>query len=176
MEEWYALRVKSRREKHVAASACNKGFDAYLPLYACRHRWSDRFKLVELPLFPGYVFCRLNVARRLPVLTIPGVLHIVSIGKTPIPIDEVEIAAIRAATDSKLSVEPYPFMQVGQRVRLQSGPLTGFEGILLAGLGQKRVVISLSVLKRSVVMEIEPWWLAPREPREVGLPLCSERA
>ena len=176
MEEWYALRVKSRREKYVANCACNKGYDVFLPVYGHRHRWSDRFKIVELPLFPGYVFCRLDRAQRVPLLMIPGVLHIVSTGKSPVPIDDMEIDAIRAATDSQLTVEPYPFVGVGQRVRLQRGPLKGFEGILLAGPDHRRVVISLSVLKRSVVLEVEPWWISPVELREFALPFLPGRA
>jgi transcription antitermination factor NusG len=80
---WFALRVKSRFEKLVTSMARNKGFEEFLPLYQSRRRWSDRLKSVELPLFPGYVFCKLHPEHRLPLLTIPGVLHFVGIGKSP---------------------------------------------------------------------------------------------
>src|SRR5579863_2483916 len=96
---WFALRVKSRSEKIVATIARNKGFEEFLPLYQSRRRWSDRFKSVELPLFPGYVFCRLNPEFRLPLLTIPGVMSFVGIGKVPVPIEEAEIAAIKRRSE-----------------------------------------------------------------------------
>ena len=128
---WFALRVKSRSEKIVSTIARNKGFEEFLPLYQSRRRWSDRFKSVEVPLFPGYVFCRLNPEFRLPLLTIPGVLSFVGIGKVPVPIDDAEIAAIQTAVGSGLLAEPYPFLEVGQRVRIAEGPLAGSKGFWL---------------------------------------------
>ena len=161
-EHWFALRVKSRTEKVVAMMARNKGFEEFLPLYESRNRWSDRTKSVQLPLFPGYVFCRLNPERRLPVLTIPGVLHFVGIGKTPVPVEETEIAAIRRAIESGLSTEPWPFLQAGQRVRLDRGPLAGLEGILIEAQKQERLVVSVTLLQRSVAVEIERHWATPQ--------------
>jgi len=120
-EQWFALRVKSRSEKVVSTIARNKGFEEFLPVYECRQRWSDRLKSVEFPLFPGYVFCRLDPRHRLPLLTIPGVLQFVGIGKTPVPIDDEEIIAIQSAVKSGLSSEPWPFLEAGQRVRLRMG-------------------------------------------------------
>lgn len=128
---WFALRVKSRTEKVVATIARNKGFEEFLPLYKCRRRWSDRFKSVEMPLFPGYVFCRLNPEFRLPLLTIPGVMSFVGIGRAPMPIDDAEITAIQTAVGAGLVAEPHPFLEVGQRVRLAEGPLAGLEGFSL---------------------------------------------
>jgi transcription antitermination factor NusG len=158
---WFALRVKSRCEKVVANMAHNKGFDEYLPLYRCRHRWSDRVKEVEVPLFPGYVFCNLNPEHRLPLLTIPGVLYLVGVGKTPVPIDDNEILAIQVATRSGLPTEPWPFLQAGERVLLEGGPLAGFEGLLIETRKQHRVVVSVSLLMRSVAVEIERNWVRP---------------
>ena len=99
---WFALRVKSRSEKIVSTIVRYKGFEEFLPLYQSRRRWSDRFKSVELPLFPGYVFCRVDPEHRLPLLTIPGVLDFVRIGRVPAPIDTAEIAAIQTAIGSGL--------------------------------------------------------------------------
>lgn len=168
---WFALRVKSRAEKIVATIARNKGFEEFLPLYQSRRRWSDRFKSVELPLFPGYVFCRLNPEFRLPLLTIPGVLSFVGIGKTPVPIDEAEIAAIRTAIGAGLSAEPYPFLEVGQKVRLAEGPLAGLEGLLVEVRKQQRLAVSVSLLKRSVAVEIDRHWVRPLDAsgREVSI-------
>jgi transcription antitermination factor NusG len=131
------------------------------PLYQARHNWSDRSKSVDLPLFPGYVFCRLEAERRFPLLTIPGVLHVVDIGKIPVPIDDTEIATIEAAIHSDLKVEPWPFLEAGQRVRLGSGPLSGREGFLVNTVERPRVVLSLSALERSIAVEIDHRWLAP---------------
>ncbi|MBZ5581669.1 MAG: UpxY family transcription antiterminator [Acidobacteriia bacterium] len=169
--QWFAFRVKSRSEKLVSAAAHSKGFEEFLPLCCQRRRWSDRFKSVELPLFPGYVFCRLDATYRLPLLTIPGVLHVVGIGKIPVPIDDAEIAAIQTAMRSGLTVEPWPFLDVGQRVRVEYGPLAGMEGILVELRKQNRIVISVSLLKRSVGVEIEADWVAPLNVRTHGLPL-----
>ncbi len=162
---WFALRVKPRFEKLVASVAHNKGFEQFLPLYLSRRRWSDRYKSVELPLFPGYVFCRLDPDLRLPLLTIPGVLHFVGIGKVPAPIDPAEITAIQAAIRSGLNTEPWPFLTVGQRVRLEAGPLAGAEGFLTEVRKQHRLVVSLTLLQRSVAVEIERDWARPLDTR-----------
>jgi transcription antitermination factor NusG len=161
---WFALRVKSRSEKIVSTIARYKGFEEFLPLYHSRRRWSDRFKSVELPLFPGYVFCRANPQFRLPLLTIPGVLSFVGIGKVPAPIDQAEIAAIQRAIGAGLRAEPYPFLEVGQRVRLAEGPLAGLEGFLVEVRKQQRIAVSVSLLKRSVAVEIDRHWVRPLGP------------
>ena len=172
-DRWFAIRVKSRAENMVAMMMHNKGFEEFSPLYQCRRRWSDRFKSLEIPLFPGYVFCRLNPEHRLPILIIPGVLHFVGIGKVPVPIDEGEIAAIQAATRAGLSAEPWPFLQVGQRVRLEEGPLAGVEGFLSEIRKQHRLIVSVTLLQRSVAVEIQREWVRPLDASgcEIMIPL-----
>ena len=170
--QWFALRVKSRAEKVVAMMARNKGFEEFLPIYRSRHHWSDRTKSVEMPLFPGYVFCRLNPQRRLPLLTIPGVLHFVGIGKVPVPIEETEITAIRRALESGLSTEPWPFLEVGQRVRLEGGPLAGLEGVLTEARKEQRLVVSITLLRRAVAVGIERHWVRPLDAS--GRPVISQ--
>ncbi len=159
--QWFAIRVKSGTERLVASVAHNKGIEEFVPLYKIRRRWSDRIKSLETPLFPGYVFCRLHPQCRLPVLTISGVMHFVGIGKIPAPIDDAEIARIQRAAGSGLLIEPWPFLNIGQPVRLQDGPLAGLDGILIEVRKQQRVVVSVSLLKRSVAVEIERDWLEP---------------
>jgi transcription antitermination factor NusG len=153
--------VRSRCEKTVATIVRNKGFEDFLPIHASRRRWSDRLKSVELPLFPGYVFCRLEPQQRLSVLTIPGVLHLVGIGKTPIPIEDHEITAIQSIIQSGLAAEPWPFLEPGQRVRLNRGPLAGFEGMLIKAAKPQRLVVSVTLLKRSIAVSIEQHWATP---------------
>lgn len=159
LQRWFALRVKSRREKVVAAAVHQKGFEEFLPLYLSRQHWSDRLRTVALPLFPGYVFCRLDPDHRLPLLTIPGVLNFVAIGKIPVSIDDAEIEAIQIAVRSQLRTEPCTFLEGGDRVRLETGPLAGFEGVLTPAHPARHLVVVLSVLRRSISVEIEDQWV-----------------
>ena len=159
--KWFALRVKPRFEKSVAMIARNKGYREFLPLHQARRRWSDRYQSVELPLFPGYVFCQLNPSFRLPLLTIPGALHLVGIGKVPAPIENEEIISLQAAMRSGLWTEPWPFLAVGQRVRVEEGPLSGLDGLLIEVRRKQRLIISVTLLKRSVAVEIERHWVRP---------------
>ena len=170
-ERWFAVRVKSRCEKIVAQMAEGRGFEEFLPVYRCRRRWSDRQQEVDFPLFPGYLFCRLNPEHRLPLLTIPGVMHIVGIGKTPAPVDDTEVAAIKAAVQSGLSAEPWPFLEAGDRVRVEAGPLTGVEGILVRSDKLQRIVVSVTLLRRSVAVAIERDWVRPLDSAGRELPL-----
>lgn len=163
---WYAIRVRSQHEDLVARHLRVRGLEAFLPLYKQQHRWSDRFKEIELPLFPGYVFCQFDPLNRLPVLTVPGVVHIVGTGKTPVPIDQEEIAAIQAAVKSEFSTQPWPFVEIGQRVRIEYGPLCGIEGILLGFRGHHRIVLSITLLQRSVAVEINGEWARPLFPKQ----------
>jgi transcription antitermination factor NusG len=162
---WFALKVRTGYEQLVAAGARNKGFEEFLPLYESRRLWSDRFKTVRLPLFPGYVFCRFAPERRLPLLTIPGVQGLVSFGRNPTPVDEADIRAIQTATRSGVLCAPWPYLETGQRVRIKCGPLAGLEGILLQVQEQHRIVLSITLLKRSVVVEIERDWVTVLDSR-----------
>src|SRR5215813_15647041 len=158
---WYALYVRSRFEKVVARNLRSKGYDEFLPLYRRSRRWSDRIKEIDFPLFPGYVFCRFNPLNRLPILTIPGVSAIVGFGNNFISVDERDLNAIRAVLKSGNYCEPWPFLQVGQRVRVESGPLAGTEGIVLMFKNTYRLVISINMLQRSVAVEIDRDSLKP---------------
>ena len=175
--QWFALRVKSNCEKTVATLVRNKGFEEFLPLYKSCHRWSDRLKSAESPLFPGYTFCRIDPNFRLPILTIPGALHFIGIGKVPVPIEDSEIAAIQKAVRSGLPAEPWAYLKVGQLVRLDDGPLAGLEGILIETRKQYRVVVSVSLLQRSVAVEIERNWVTPlgadRRPLSIPVPWAT---
>lgn len=161
MQAWFALQTRSRYEQFAAAHLRNKGYELFLPVYACRRRWSDRIKELELPLFPGYVFCKFDLLNRLPILITPGVIQVVGIGKNPIAIEDAEIAALQAVVQSELPRLPWPFLQVGQKVRIAYGPLSGFEGILANLKGNHRLVLSVSLLRRSVAVEIDSAWVSP---------------
>jgi transcription antitermination factor NusG len=161
---WFALQVRSRYENIVAAGLGGKGYEWFLPTYWCRRRWSDRIKEIELPLFPGYLFCRFNPQDRLPILKTLGLISIVGIAKKPVPVDEVEIAAVRTLVSSGLPHQPWPYLRIGQRVRIEQGALCGLEGILHSFRGRHRIVISVNLLQRSVAAEIDSAWVAPIQP------------
>ena len=160
-ENWFALRVKPRHERLVATALHGKGYEEFLPLYRCRRKWSDRVKVLDLPLFPGYVFCRFDPNDRLPILTTPGVLLIVSSGKTPLPVDENEISAVRTIVESQLQVEPWPYLAAGHLVCVISGPLRGIEGFFLNCKRPGRLVVSVTILQRSVAVEMDSECVVP---------------
>jgi transcription antitermination factor NusG len=153
--QWFALSVKPRFDKAVARTLESKGFETLLPLYKKRHRYAARCKVSELPLFPGYVFCRFNVLTRLPILTTPGVTQILGTGNTPIPLSENEIVSLQTAIKSDLPLQPFPFLQVGQRVRIEEGVLAGVVGIVIRCKQSLRLVLSITLLQRSVLLEID---------------------
>ena len=162
LHSWFALRVKPQRERSVAAIIEHKGYDHILPTFVARHQWSDRVKLIEQPLFPGYVFCRFNLQVPAPLLTTAGVLYIVGNGRTPAAIPETEIATVRAASRSGLPVEPWPYCQLGDTVFLNRGPLAGVQGIVVQVRNQYRVVVSIHLLQRSIAVEVDRRWIAGR--------------
>jgi transcription antitermination factor NusG len=158
---WYALQIRSKLGSLASATLCGKGYEAYLPLYRSGRRWSDRVKQLDLPLFPGYLFCRFDVLDRLPILTTPGVISVVGAGKTPIPVDDEEIEAVRAILRSGLAARPWPFLQVGSKVYIERGPLTGLEGIIANTDKVYRLIVSVNLLQRSVAVEIDREWARP---------------
>jgi len=158
---WYAVRVKPRHEWSVAAALEHKQYDAFLPFYRVRRQWSDRIKQIELPLFPRYIFCRFQMTAKLPVLQVPGVVGIVGFGGTPVPVEDTEICALRDVLQTGLPARPHPYLGVGQRVRIKSGPLSGVCGILQPSQNSRRLVVSITLLQRSVSVEIEQNWVVP---------------
>jgi len=158
---WFAVQVKSTHEKRVTSLLQYRIYECFLPLYTSRRRWSDRIKSVELPLFPGYVFSRFTPAGRIPILKTPSVISIVGIGGIPAPIDECEIAAIQRAVASGFGLSPHPFLQVGQRVRINGGSLCGLEGIIADIRKRDHLILSATLLQRSVAVEIDSAWVTP---------------
>ena len=129
------IEVHSRRESRVSDELAIRGLDFFLPTRRIKRRWSDRIKMLDVPLFPGYVFSRFDVADRLRVLNCPGVSRIVGAGSVPVPIEDGEMDAIKALVASKVALTPWPYLRTGQRVRLDHGPLAGLEGVGDSGAG-----------------------------------------
>jgi transcription antitermination factor NusG len=161
---WYAIAVRSNFERIVAQSLRQKDYEIFWPSYLANHRWSDRTKTVECPLFPGYLFCQMDLRQRVPLLNTPGVASIVGVGKCAIPVPESEILAIRKVVESGLPVAPWPFLKAGQFVYINRGPLAGVEGLLVAFKNRSRLVVSVKMLQRSVTVEIESDWAEPSKP------------
>jgi transcriptional antiterminator RfaH len=152
---WFALQVRVRHESSVADYLGGLGYEWFLPLYKSRKRWSDRIKEVEAPLFPGYLFCRFNQHDRLPILKTPGVVQIVGFNRIPAVVDETEISALQTLMATGVANQPCPFLEIGDKVRIESGPLRGLEGILMDFKGHQRLVLSVTLLQRSVAVEID---------------------
>jgi len=172
---WFALQVRTRYERNVASYLEGKGFEWFLPTYQSRRKWSDRMKDVTLSLFPGYLFCRFDPQHRLPILKTPGMISIVGTAKVPTAVDEAEIEALRHLVESGLPRQPWPYLQAGQRVRIEYGSLCGLEGILLRHKGQDRLVLSVTLLQRSTAVEIDGSWVTPIQTRTATRPAVSLR-
>lgn len=149
---WYVLQVRARFEKVVACYLQGKDYQEYLPVYRRRRQWADQTKGIELPLFPGYVFCKMNPTDRLPILAVPGVIGIV--GRMPVSVPEQEILAVQDVVKSGLAYHPGAFL-TGQTVRVEYGPLRGLEGVVVEVKKSYRLIISVQMLRRSVWVEIE---------------------
>ncbi len=158
---WFAVRVRSNQERTAIAHLRERGYEQFAPSFKSERRWSDRTKEIDEYLFPGYVFCRFDPVDRLPVLTAPGVVDLVGFGKTPEAIPDQEIERVRRMVESGLLVTPYPFLNVGQPVLIERGPLTGLEGILVEVKGKRRLVVSINLLQRSVSAEVDRHWVRP---------------
>jgi transcription antitermination factor NusG len=164
---WFAIRVKSNFEKKVAVGLRSKGIVEFLPLYQRRRRLSDRYITVELPLFTGYLFCRLDLDHRLSLLTTPGFLYIVSVGNKPAEVDEGEVTALQRVVRSGVPATPWPSLAVGQRVRLEGGPLGGLDGVLTQVGMRHRLCVCVTLLQRGVSVEVERDWIQPLSPVQI---------
>ena len=160
-DRWYALFVRSRHEKTVENSLRSKRYSVFSPSYRTKRKRVDRIAEIEVPLFPGYVFCQFDPNKRLPILMTPGVVGVVGRGNRPEPVDDTEIDSIRTVALAGRSVQPWPFLKLGQRIRMQSGPLTGVEGIFLRVQDKDHLVVSVTLLQRAVSVVIERDSVAP---------------
>lgn len=154
-KRWFALNVAPRHEKKVSCQLEQKGYETFLPLHRQCHQYGRRTREFQVPLFPGYLFCRAATNDRLPVLTTPGVFQFLGAGKTPTPITDDEIGAIQIAARVGLHMEPHGYWEKGQRVRISRGPLTGLEGMVVDSNKPLRLVLSITLIQRSVLVEID---------------------
>jgi transcription antitermination factor NusG len=154
---WYGLQTRPRHEKIVSQRLEERGVTTFLPLLTETRRWSDRKKIVQVPLFSCYVFAKFAPERseRLRVLRVEGVFGFVGAGGEGASIPDEQIDAVRNLIEAKLKWSSHPFLKIGQRVRIRSGALNGIEGILIARNGDRTLVISVDAIQRSLAVRVE---------------------
>ena len=152
---WYAAYTSANREKRVSDQLNMRRVEHFLPLYASMRRWKDRNVKLDMPLFPGYVFVRMALRDRLQVLEVPGVARLVGFNGKPAALPAAELETLRASLVEGVKVQPHPYLTVGQRVSLRSGPLAGLRGILVRRKSGARFVVSVDLIQRSVSLEID---------------------
>lgn len=159
--EWFAIHTRSRHEKSIAARLDAQATETFLPLHRSRHTWKNGVHAdVEMPLFPCYLFARIDPGNRLRLLQTPGVLGFAATTARPTAIPNDEIALLRTATE-KLAAEPHPYLNCGDGVRIAQGPLAGMEGILIRRKQEWRVVLSIEAIMRSIAVEVSEFDIEP---------------
>jgi len=151
---WYALRVRSRCEKLLQVYLIGIGYQSCLPTYRARRQWMDQVKNIELPLFPGYVFCKFDFSESLQLFRMPTGISNVTCGNPLVAVDDADVLAVQRIVHSGLIYGPGPFPTSSQRISIQDGPLTGLEGNLLESDGCSRILVSVKVLRRSVAAQV----------------------
>jgi transcription antitermination factor NusG len=152
---WYAVYTCAQHEKRVAAELGAREVEHFLPLYSSVRRWKDRRVTLDLPLFPGYVFARLALRNRLRVVQIPSVVRLVGFNGLPTALPDEEMEILRSGLCQSLGAEPHPFLTVGRRVLITSGPFAGLEGVLKRRKSGMRVVVTLDLIQRSVAVDVD---------------------
>ncbi|MEW6740175.1 MAG: UpxY family transcription antiterminator [Nitrospirota bacterium] len=155
---WYAIHVRSRHEFKVLGRLTKAGIDAFLPVVERLNKWKDRKKLVDFPLFPGYLFVHIHKIydTMLAILKTPGVVRFIGIiPGEPEPVPDEQIDSLKRLVESKENLDPYPYLNEGQRVRIKKGPLKGVEGILVERPGQHILVLSVDILRQGVSIKID---------------------
>jgi transcription antitermination factor NusG len=166
---WYAIATKPRHEKVVNERLQSASIESFLPVLKAISRWKDRRVAIERPIFPGYVFTRIDVLERTKVYTVPGIVRIVSFNGKPAPVDDSEIEGVRMCLSRGRSPAPYPFPALGDQVRVVSGALQGLRGVVVRNKSQYRIVVSIHLIHQSVSVEIDAKLLEPDDAiRTIG--------
>jgi transcription antitermination factor NusG len=149
---WFALYVKARHEKNVEQILKSKGLETFLPTYTKVHLNRKKF---ELPYFPSYLFCRIELNNKLPVISTPSVFSIVGTSREPEAVPEAEINDLRVILASGYRTLPWPYIAAGQEVQMNSGPLQGVRGTVVSSSSDKWLVISVHLLQRSIAVKVD---------------------
>jgi len=157
LPEWFAVYTRSHQERMVKTQLVGRGVETFLPTYEKTSQWKDRRKLIQVPLFPGYVFVKILSVRRLEVLKAYGVVRIVGNSTGPMPIPEEQVATVKRFVEVGLKCDPHPYLKIGKTVRITEGPLEGLQGILVRKKNRSLFVVSVEMIQRSVSVELEGW-------------------
>ncbi|MFZ3341082.1 MAG: UpxY family transcription antiterminator [Terriglobales bacterium] len=152
---WYALYTAPRHEKFVADQIDRQGLACFLPVYRSVRRWKDRRKELAMVLFPGYVFVQMALQNRMRVLQLPGAVRLVGFNGQPAALPQEEIENLRTRLSYSTNIEPHPYLNIGRRVRVRSGPLLGLEGIIVRTKEHCRIVLTIHLIMRSVAVEVD---------------------
>jgi transcription antitermination factor NusG len=161
LPRWYAVWTRSRHEKSVSDHLSRKDLETFLPLYSTIRRWKNGDHRVEMPLFPGYTFVRMRLEDHLQVLKVAGVVRLVGFGSMPTPLEDGQVESLRRALGAGVKAEPHPYLTAGRRVRITAGPLAGREGLLVRWKSALRVVLSVDLIQRSILVDTEAQALEP---------------
>jgi len=162
---WYAVCVRHQNEQRVEQVLQHQGWETLVPRYRSRRQWSDRVKEIEAALFAGFVFCRFAAEERMQIEDTPGVLRIVSFCGAPAPIDAREMEEIRSITTARVPLSPWPYLEAGDRVRVERGPLKGIEGTLLRTQDGAHLVVGIELLQRAIACHLDPDMVVPVRAR-----------
>ncbi|MEQ1949280.1 MAG: transcription termination/antitermination NusG family protein [Bryobacteraceae bacterium] len=160
-QPWFVLKVRTRSEALVVNHLRGRAYETFLPTYQEARQYSDRIKKVESPLFPGYVFCRLEPNNRLPILKTNGVEYILGANNVPEEVPVREICALQKLMVAGVDARPHPFLRRGQKVKIGCGAFAGVEGLIVQERGVDRFVLSIAMLQRSVAVEMDRTWVRP---------------
>ena len=159
---WLAIQVRSKAESTVTAALRSKGYQVFLPTYRFTRCSSDQIRQIAAPLFAGYIFCRFSAAIPTQIVGTPGVIRILGVGNTPVPMDDVEIGALQTIVSTKsIHVYPWPHLEAGTKGQIVAGPLRGLVGVLRMIKNTHIFAVSVELLRRSVLVEIEAQWVEP---------------
>lgn len=158
---WLCVQVKSGGECRSALGLRERGYETFVPVFEQKRRWSDRVKIVQVPLFTGYVFLRFNAASSWPAVSAPGVLRFVGTGKTPTPIEDSEIEALQVTIQTGLHYGPCAFLEVGQEVEVRLGPFTSLRGKIVQFKNKQRLILSVNLIQKSVLVEVDGYEIVP---------------
>lgn len=180
-QHWFAAYTHANHEKRVRDQLDRRSIESFLPVYHSIRRWKDRKVRLELPLFPGYLFIRLALCDQLRALEVPSIVRLVGFGNKAIELPDSEIENLRTAMGLHVQIEPYPYLCVGRRVRVASGPLAGWTGIVLRRKQVCRLVLSLDQILRSAIaeidaMDVEPIAMNTNSPRNLSAPAAISSA
>ncbi|MEQ1885618.1 MAG: transcription termination/antitermination NusG family protein [Bryobacteraceae bacterium] len=160
-QPWFVIKVHTRSEGLVVNHLRGKAYETFLPTFQEARQYSDRIKKIESPLFPGYVFCRLEPNNRLPVLKTNGVEYILGANNVPEAVPVNEIHALQQLMVAGVAARPHPYLRRGQRVKIGCGAFAGVEGLIVQERGIDRFVLSVTMLQRSVAVEMDRTWVRP---------------